>query len=152
MAYSANFNAPIRDPTLATIREAGGIVVRFDADVPQILLVRAKQHPEHWIFPKGHIEAGESAAAAAAREVREEAGIEAVPVGTVGALEFASDGDTVQVEHFLLDFVRAVGRGEPREARWCSYDESLSRLTFADARELLKRAGPHIERLRRAKR
>ena len=127
-------------------------MVRFDEGVPQILLVRAKQNPEHWIFPKGHVEAGESAAEAAVREVREEAGIEAAPVGTVGALEFGSDGDLVHVEHFLLEFVRAVGGGEPREARWLNYGEALSLLTFPDARELLERARPHIERLRRAKR
>lgn len=137
---------------MAKVHEAGGIVVRFDDGVPQILLVRARKNPEHWIFPKGHIEAGESAQEAAAREVREEAGIEGSPVVAVGALEFASDGDTVRVDHFLLEFVREIGGGEPREARWCTYDEALSLLTFAEARELLKRARPHIERLRRAAR
>jgi 8-oxo-dGTP pyrophosphatase MutT (NUDIX family) len=124
----------------------------LDEGEPRILLVRAKKNPAHWIFPKGHIEAGESAAEAAVREVREEAGIEATSVAKVGALEFASDGDIMRVEHFLLEFDRVVGGGEPREARWCGYDEALSLLTFSDARELLKRARPHIERLRKARR
>lgn len=51
------------------VEEAGGIVFRVVEGQVHILLVlvRAKQKPEAWIFPKGHVEAEESFGAAALR-------------------------------------------------------------------------------------
>ena len=51
------------------VPQAGAIAFRIVDEAPQIMLVRAKKTPEHWIFPKGHIEAGETAEIAAAREL-----------------------------------------------------------------------------------
>jgi bis(5'-nucleosidyl)-tetraphosphatase len=51
---------------------AGVIVVRDSGDGPRLLLLRAYRN---WDFPKGLVEPGEDPLAAAAREVREEAGI-----------------------------------------------------------------------------
>jgi 8-oxo-dGTP pyrophosphatase MutT (NUDIX family) len=56
------------------VRQAGAIVFRTDDQGLRFLIVRAKQNPADWIFPKGHIEPGESAAAAALREARERLG------------------------------------------------------------------------------
>ena len=123
---------------MSKVAEAGGIVFRYDDPIPRFLIVKAKQDASHWIFPKGHIEAGESAEKAAVREVREEAGIESTPVVSAGTLEFAYSGETIEVEYFLLKFARTVGGGEQRESRWCSYDEATALLTFSDAKDLLR--------------
>lgn len=53
-------------------RGAGGVV--FD-DTGNVLLLRHASG--HWVFPKGHVEAGETEIEAALREVREESGVEA---------------------------------------------------------------------------
>lgn len=126
----------------APVAQAGGIVVRTDGETPRVLLVRARRNP-HWIFPKGHVEPGESAEAAAVREVREEAGVEAEPLAPLGALELAHGGRRVRVEHFLLRHVRTVGEGEPaRQPRWCAPGEAEALLTFESSRALLRRALP----------
>lgn len=40
------------------VHKAGGIVVRFDNGQRRYLLVTAKKHPRHWVFPKGTVERG----------------------------------------------------------------------------------------------
>jgi 8-oxo-dGTP pyrophosphatase MutT (NUDIX family) len=130
------------------VAESGGIVVTFDSDPIRVLVVKAKKNPNEWIFPKGHIETNESAMDAAVREVMEEAGIEAVVLDLVGASEFISDGDTVHVEYYLLRYVREIGSDEQRERCWCTYEEALRLLSFADARKLLHQALLLIEKHR----
>src|SRR5215213_7244397 len=64
---------PFPGDPMKVVRQAGAIVVRFDDDEPRLLLVTARRNPKTWIFPKGHIEDGETPAEAAVREAREEA-------------------------------------------------------------------------------
>ncbi len=54
----------------------------------RVLLVTATRQPNLWVFPKGHIEAGETPEEAAVREVDEEAGVVATVVAPIGTLEF----------------------------------------------------------------
>lgn len=125
---------------MATVKQAGAIVFRREAGELRILIVTARQNPDHWIFPKGHIERGETAEAAALREAEEEAGVTGTLAGRVGSLSFAAGSDTIVVEYFA---VAAANSGEAREGRrlaWCTYDEALHRLTFDDARPLLTSA------------
>lgn len=128
------------------VLQAGAIAFRIVDGAPQIMLVRAKKTPEHWIYPKGHIEAGETAEIAAARELEEEAGIRAEPLGQIGSLQFRFRERDINVEYYLLAFTSEVPRQEKRERRWCSYDEALTLLSHADAAELLKKALPMMER------
>jgi ADP-ribose pyrophosphatase YjhB (NUDIX family) len=127
------------------VLQAGAIAFRIVAEAPQIMLVRAKKTPEHWIFPKGHIEAGETAEIAAARELEEEAGIRGELVGPVGSLGFRFREKDISVKYYLFAFVSEVPREEKRERQWCSYDEALSILSHPDAVELLRKALPMIE-------
>jgi len=61
-------------PKLKKVLSSGGIVVRPKDKSWEVLLT---QHSGHhgWSFPKGHVEIGETPAAAAHREVAEEAGV-----------------------------------------------------------------------------
>jgi 8-oxo-dGTP pyrophosphatase MutT (NUDIX family) len=76
-------------PRPPVVREfsAGGLVYRGRGSDCAVVLA-ARRHPQRgtlvWGIPKGHVEAGESSAEAAVREVREETGLEAaieVPLG-----------------------------------------------------------------------
>ena len=127
------------------VLQAGAIAFRIVAEAPQIMLVRAKKTPEHWIFPKGHIEEGETAEIAAARELEEEAGVRGELVGPVGSLEFRFREKDVSVEYHLFAFVSEAPRKEKRERKWCGYDEALTLLSHLDAVELLKKSLPMIE-------
>ena len=53
------------------IAQVGAIAVSREGGEPLVLLVTAKKNPEHWIFPKGHVERGEELAATALRELDE---------------------------------------------------------------------------------
>jgi len=127
------------------VPQAGAIAFKIVDDSPLILLVRAKKTPDDWIFPKGHIELGETVEETAARELAEEAGVRAEPVGLVGTVEFRSGDEDVQVSYCLLIFVSEVPREEKRERRWCSYEEALKLLSHDNAVDLLRKALPHIQ-------
>ena len=123
------------------IRQAGSIVVRLDAKEPQVLLVTARRNPRNWIFPKGHIEKGESPEAAALRETREEAGVSARLIGPAGILEYGFLGAKARVEYFLVLFTREAGPPEDgRQRIWCGLDDALDRLSYKNTRKLLRKA------------
>ena len=119
---------------------AGGVVFRGAGDKLAFLVVQARDNPAQWVFPKGHIEAGETADATARREVREEAGVTAEILGEVGRYAFDLAKETVRTQYFLMRYISEDGPGEGRGRRWCGYGEALKLLTFADARALLAEA------------
>ncbi len=123
------------------IRQAGSIVVRLDGKEPQVLLVTAKRNPRNWIFPKGHIEQGETPEAAALRETKEEAGVVGEVIGPAGVLEYGFLGAKARVEYYLLQFKREAGAPEDgRQRTWCRLDEALERLSYKNTRKLLRKA------------
>lgn len=125
---------------------AGAIVVRQDRDAPRVLVVTARRTPTHWLFPKGHIDPGESAEVAALRELREEAGVTGRSLGLVGRTTFRAAAETVVTDYYLVRYESTVDSGEGRQQRWCTYEEALSLLSFADTRELLSGSAAVINR------
>jgi 8-oxo-dGTP pyrophosphatase MutT (NUDIX family) len=131
---------------VARIPQAGAIVFRSERGEARVLLVRAKSAPHPWIFPKGHLERGESMAAAALREANEETGIDGVVVGLAGApLAFRSKGEDVSVEYYLISLTSEAPSPEGRETRWCTMADALSLLEHDNARKLLENARREIE-------
>jgi 8-oxo-dGTP pyrophosphatase MutT (NUDIX family) len=112
---------------------AGGVVYRRLEGRRQYLLVQARQPPGVWIFPKGHIEAGESAERAALREVLEEAGVRAAILAPLGRLRLGADS----AEMFLMAYEAAEGTPERAHA-WLEFEPALRALGFDESRELLR--------------
>jgi 8-oxo-dGTP pyrophosphatase MutT (NUDIX family) len=125
------------------ISHAGGIVFR-EKNGTRYLIVAAKQNPEHWVFPKGHIEPGETTEDAALREVKEETGIIAKIVQRAGDSRFDGDNEAVHVLFYLMEYLGETKRTEQRQMRWCSYEQALDLLTFDDSRALLSIANTII--------
>ena len=123
-----------------TIQQAGAVTFRTTSGAPEILLVKARKNPEHWIFPKGHIEPGESSQEAAIRELSEEAGVLGDIVEPLGALEFQDSSNTVRVEYYLCRFREQIDSGEGREMQWCSPERAIALLPFPDMRDLVRKA------------
>ena len=122
------------------IRQAGAVATRRIVDRLVFLLVRAKKDPTVWIFPKGHIEEGETSPDAALRELREEAGVEGEILAPAGALDFVSGSEPVHVDYYLVRAIGEAPRSDSREVRWCSYEEARGLLSFENARALLAEA------------
>jgi 8-oxo-dGTP pyrophosphatase MutT (NUDIX family) len=120
------------------VEQAGGIAVRRNGSHWQVLLVRSRKDPSVWIFPKGHIEPGESAIDTALRETWEEAGVAGDPIGPVGEpLEFLSGREPVRVTYFLIRTTSEAESPERRKKAWYRLDEAAAELQFESARRLL---------------
>lgn len=126
------------------VAQAGAIAFRQAPGGALVLVARSRRDPHVWIFPKGHIEKGEEASAAAGRELLEETGVIGNPLEWAGRLEFEADGDRVSVDYFLVRAVREIGPGEGREVRWCTLDDALALLTHGSARDLLRSSWSRI--------
>lgn len=108
-------------------------------------------------LPKGHIDKGETAAEAAAREVHEETGLTVALTGKLGDVKYVYrfGGRTVlkMVTFFLfqcvageIDLLHPEMRQEVDAARWMPLDEAVRELSYPGerlmARKALEQLGP----------
>jgi 8-oxo-dGTP pyrophosphatase MutT (NUDIX family) len=113
---------------------------RQDEGAVELLLVRTKGG-KRWTFPKGHVEPGEGPSEAAAREAREEAGVEGVVASTpFTRYRYPStrdeEGESL-VTAYLLEALRQeppVGKESHREPTWVVPAEAVQ-LLAAGGRE-----------------
>jgi 8-oxo-dGTP pyrophosphatase MutT (NUDIX family) len=112
---------------------------------PFVAVVRVRD--EILALPKGHPTGGESAAAAAEREVREETGVEAECVEKLGDIRYwyARGGQRVmKVVSFFLFRYRSGSLAdhdhEVEEALWIPLDEAPARLAYKGEREMAESA------------
>ena len=130
---------------MSVVEQAGGIVFRRKRAGVSILLVRAKRDPSKWIFPKGHIERGETARTAAVRETREEAGIKGRAIGPIGDPDrFEWGGQLFRVQYFLIEMVAESDETDGREKAWFPFEKAVKRVSFKSARTLLREARKKI--------
>ncbi len=116
------------------VHQAGAVAVRRRHDVAEVLVVRAKKNPGDWIFPKGHLEPGEEAPAAAVRELREEGGVIGEAADLLGISSFIAAGRRVEVSYYLVWFTANGVADEERERQWLTFDAARTVLTYEDAR------------------
>ena len=109
----------------------------------RILMLRQSYQPR-WTLPGGGIELGETALEAAARELREDIGIDARPGDLVASIKpslvYTGRRDTVQF--FVLRCVRepviVIDEREIVEARWVSLAESRQMRVAPHIRDYLR--------------
>ena len=122
-----------------SVTHAGGVVFQRH-DPPRYLVVKARDHATRWVLPKGHIEPGESAASAAVREVREEAGVLAKIVAPIGRVAFSVEGEHVSVQFYLLEaYADGLPTSERRELQWLPLEEAVSEAFHDETKTLLAR-------------
>ena len=112
------------------------LAVTLDGDGGQVLLVQRRNPPDAglWGFPGGHVEPGETALAAAARDLAEETGVIARPRAYLDNIDVIErGGDGALRFHFLLaavlcDYVsgQPVAGDDARDAAWVPVADVLA--------------------------
>jgi ADP-ribose pyrophosphatase YjhB (NUDIX family) len=138
-----------REPSQEPIQQAGAVAVRL-GDKPRYLLVRAKLHSDHWLFPKGHVDEGETVEQAAVRELAEEAGVAGRVLAPLGSSGYAFEGRQIEVQYFFVEPTGRAGAGEPdRDPTWLTYDAAVKRIVFVDLHRILEAAEAYVRGLKR---
>ncbi|WP_249010922.1 NUDIX hydrolase [Conexibacter sp. DBS9H8] len=126
---------------------AGGVVYRGDEIVVITPVARAADGTRVLGLPKGHPEAGESLEAAAAREVREEAGVEGELLDRLGEVTYSYERKGRPRRKSVTFFLIRYRAGDPadhdheiEEARWMDFDAAIGALTYVGEREMVTRA------------
>jgi 8-oxo-dGTP pyrophosphatase MutT (NUDIX family) len=126
---------------------AGGVVVR-DGQVLVIVPTRRAADGSHVLgLPKGHLDMGETSLQAATREVREETGVVAEPIGDLGEVRYWYVRDRRRIAKSVVFFLFRYVSGDPAdhddevlEARWMELAEAREALTYPGEREMVARA------------
>ncbi|MGI8494951.1 MAG: NUDIX hydrolase [Pyrinomonadaceae bacterium] len=136
-------------PTVKQV-SAGGAVFRRNKDKTEFVIVSVNPSLR-WQLPKGLVDAGETAEAAALREVREEAGIETEIVAPIETVEYwyvgEQHGARVRfhkfVHFYLLKYISGAVEDhdhEIAEARWVAPQKAIKMLAFKSECEVLEKA------------
>lgn len=139
---------------MASEFSAGGVVLNDACEVVVIVPTRrAADGSKVLALPKGHPDGAESPAQAALREVREEAGVEARLVDSLGEVRYwyQRGGRRIAkvVEFFLLRYVSGDVGDHDHEveiARWIPASEAAEKLTYAGERDMVRRALSQVQR------
>ena len=127
---------------------------------PMLAAIRPRGKTRVWALPKGRIDAGESAAETAVREVREETGVEGHLVEKLGDVRYVytarwEGGNGERIFKVVSFFLLRAGRGrigeiedamqvEVAEARWLPLEEAPRLLTYGGEREIATKAWERI--------
>ncbi len=127
---------------------AGGVVFRRDPGLEVALASRRTRRGDlAWGLPKGLVEPGEGAEAAALREVREETGLEARIERSLGDINYwyVWEGQRVRkkVSFYLMEATGgdvSLHDHEMEEVRWFPLDEATRAASYKSEQEVLRRA------------
>lgn len=137
----------------ATATSAGGIVIRYEGSVPQLVvgMRRRERDGRTWTLPKGTPTLGESREETALREVGEETGLEVRITAPLDSIHytFVQRGTRIHktVHYFLMEPIGgelARHDHEFEDVRWVSFDDAPGLLTFETERALVARAAEAI--------
>jgi 8-oxo-dGTP pyrophosphatase MutT (NUDIX family) len=126
---------------------AGGVVVRGN-DVAVIVPVKRDAAGKKVLgLPKGHADGDETPEQAAAREVREETGVEAELLDELGDVQYSYVRQGRRIEKRVRFFLFEYRSGdvadhdhEIEDARWIPLEEAARTLSYTGEREMVLRA------------
>ena len=134
-------------------KSAGAIIFRNQGDQVLFLLLHypnrsSRVKREHWDFSKGHIEKGENEVDAAKREIEEETGLSDIKI-IDGFEEIIKYYFTVGKKTIFKTVIFYLAETKTKDIKisdehvgfiWLPYEESLKKLTYKNARNIIKKA------------
>jgi len=140
-------------------RSAGAIIARREKKGYVYLLlhypssVRAKK--EYWDLPKGHIELGETEVEAAKREVAEETGLKNIVLHKDfrHRIHYWFQWEGEKISKTVTFYLGETGKKEIIISdehigfAWLSYKEALQKLTYENAKKVLRKAHLLVSRV-----
>lgn len=133
----------------ATATSAGGIVVRYDAGRPQLVVGsrRRERDGRTWTLPKGTPKRNETTEETAIREVAEETGLEVQITGPLDHIEYSFFQSGTRIHKTVHYFMMEPTGGdldrhdhEFEQVRWIDFAEAPTLLTFETERALVAQA------------
>jgi len=123
----------------------GAVVINENRE---FLLIRHK-NGEHWDFPKGHKEEGESDRETAIREVLEETGLMVrIIEGFKEKTKYSPKPGVDKTVTYYLGFSMGkviIQEEEIMEFEYLPYDQALERITFNESKEVIRAAKQFID-------
>lgn len=102
---------------------------------------------KRWGLPKGHVRRGETAEAAAEREIAEETGLHGVVEQHLTTIEYWFRINTLRIHKYVDIFLVRYQHGvitpqqsEVDDARWVNLHDAVNRASFQREREALQMA------------
>lgn len=129
---------------------AGGVAFRKKGRRIEVALISVGDE-NRWQLPKGIVDKGEATEAAARREVREEAGIDAEMIDRIDRVEYwyfsKEQSQRVRYHKFVYFFLLRYKSGdvknhdsEVNEARWFDIDAAIDALAFNSEKKIVEKA------------
>ena len=141
-------------------KSAGAVIFRKEKSEIKYLLLnypsRKNSKRAYWDLPKGHIEKGEKELDTVKREVMEETGLS--DIGPIDGFKewikyfFVSEGKKIFkiVTFYLAETQNAEVKisSEHIGYEWLSYEKAVKKLTFKNAKEIVRKANEYLEKKR----
>ena len=143
---------------------AGGVVYRLSLRPSRLRNEKEKveflvvQHSGHhrWVLPKGWIDPGETKEQTALREVKEESGVEAEIIGSLGEFTiFYTSPDKEKVRKTNHFFLMKYKAGDPakdhdweiEDTIWLKPDEAVEKLDYPGEKKMIEKAIIKLENI-----
>lgn len=128
------------------VEKAGAIILNKDG-TKAVLLYRGK--PGDWVFPKGHVEAGENPLRAMFREIKEETGVTGKVLRSLPDMKYRNyKGEDVRLHMYLLcSETEQLTKEFPEDkVEWVNLDAVAERLTHQNLKDYFLQQLPGIRK------
>ncbi|HUW71654.1 MAG TPA: NUDIX domain-containing protein [Candidatus Humimicrobiaceae bacterium] len=137
-------------------KSAGAIVFRKEGGKPLFLLLHypsgSRTKKEYWDLPKGHIEKGEKLEDTVKREVEEETGLKDIEFleGFKETIKYFFKFEKKNIFKFVTFYLVETKTKNVKVSfehlafLWLPYEKALAKLTFKNAKDILRKANNQL--------